>query len=160
MLLWLHQALTCLEIESTLCQQFNELARPNVIDGFLASPTNRVLLMANSALQYEIILPPHSHLIVPEAMVFDVKCYVFENLKTRGFDTLDKTILIIEGTIEELIATEPYLAHQYHNFDENGRLVGPLFRDIKSGFSCSEFTGFCRWSGRAWLDGMVEQIFV
>jgi hypothetical protein len=35
-LLWFHQALMSLEIESTLSQQFNELP----IDGFLASPIN------------------------------------------------------------------------------------------------------------------------
>jgi hypothetical protein len=52
---------------------------------FLDSPTNRVLVMPISALQREIILPPHSQLIVPDAMVYDVKRYVFKNLGIRHF---------------------------------------------------------------------------
>jgi hypothetical protein len=45
-------------------------------------------------------------------------------LKTWGFDTLGRTILFVEGTIEELIAAELHFGHQY---DVNGRFVGPVF---------------------------------
>lgn len=87
--------------------------------------------MAITALQQEITLPPHSYLIVPEAMVFDVKSYIFKNLKTQRFNTLDITILIVEGTIEELIAIEPHSAYPYNNFDENNRFVWPVIHDIE-----------------------------
>jgi hypothetical protein len=80
-LLWLHQALRGLEIESTFCRQFDKLT----INNFLDSSTNRVLVMPISALQREIILHPHSQLIVPEEMVYDVKRYVFKNLGIRHF---------------------------------------------------------------------------
>ncbi|MCH80233.1 hypothetical protein A2U01_0000999, partial [Trifolium medium] len=124
-LLWLHNAFLGLGITSTLC------ARHNVesINEFVNNPNISVLLIGMREIKTKIKLPRYSHLIVMEAMVFDVQRYIFENIKTRRRrDTLQRTVLIAQGTIEEAISREPHHDDYFESYDINCRFIGPSFR--------------------------------
>jgi uncharacterized membrane protein YgcG len=119
-LAWLYQALYGLRIPSTPYRAEN-------FDQFLANHNNRVLLLPISAIQIDIVLPPSSEAIVAEAAVFDVKQHIFRWMRTVGDDTLLKTILIAQDTVEEEIMMEPHFPDFYNSYGNGGTFLGPLF---------------------------------
>jgi hypothetical protein len=102
-----NSALTGLGIVSSLCTRYGTNTS-HAIDDFLAYGMNRVLLITPRAIQSKIVLPPSSHTIVIEAIMYDVKNYIFRRIKTAGIDILFKTILVAENTVEEQIILEPH----------------------------------------------------
>jgi hypothetical protein len=125
-LTWFNRAFTGLGISSSLCTRYNDLGA-NTIQSFVSDPTIRILLITPSAIQTKIVLPPSSHTIVNEAVVFDVKEYIFRKIKTVGDDTLCKTILVAQNTIEEQIVLEPHFDDYFNSYDQRCTFVGPRF---------------------------------
>lgn len=125
-LTWFNRAFTGLGISSSLCTRYNALAA-NTIQSFVSDPTIRILLITPSAIRTKIVLPPSSHTIVNEAVVFDVKEYIFRKIKTVGDDTLCKTILVAQNTIEEQIVLEPHFDDYYNSYNQRCTFVGPRF---------------------------------
>jgi hypothetical protein len=121
-----NSALTGLGIVSSLCTRY-DANTSHAIDDFLAYGMNRVLLITPRAIQSKIVLPPSSHTIVIEAIVYDVKNYIFWRIKTTGVNSLFKTILVAENTVEEQIILEPHWDDYYNSYDEHCRFVGPQF---------------------------------
>ncbi|PNX71539.1 methyl-CpG binding domain-containing protein 9-like, partial [Trifolium pratense] len=125
----LNRALTGLHIASSLYLRYNDHTA-HTIKGFLKDPMNRVLLIKPRAIQFEIVLPPSSHTFVTEAIVWDVKDYIFRKIKTAKPDTLFKTILVAQNTVEEHIIMEPHFDDHYDSYDEKCNFVGPQFKTL------------------------------
>jgi hypothetical protein len=125
-LTWFSRAFTGLQIPHTLCPNYDG-DTDDTIANFMADLMNRVLLITPRAIQLEIVLPPSSHVIIGEAVVWDVKNYVFTNIRTVEPNRLFKTILIAEKTIEEEIINEPHFNDDYNSYDEHHSFVGPQF---------------------------------
>ncbi|KAL6552940.1 hypothetical protein OROGR_006782 [Orobanche gracilis] len=126
-LTWLNRALTGLGITSTLYTRYNAQTA-HMIQGFLDDLINRVLLIKPRAIRFDIVVPPSSQTIITEAIVWDVKDYIFRKIKTAEHDTLFKTILVAQNTVEEEIIKEPHFDDHYDSYDEHGRFVGPQFK--------------------------------
>ncbi|PNY14468.1 hypothetical protein L195_g011149 [Trifolium pratense] len=92
-----------MSVGSTMCLGSDEM-NMSFIDDFIRSAM-KIMLMTINSLQFEIMLPSHSYVIVIDAIVSDVEIHIFEHLKTVQFDTLSKYVLIAKNTVEEINLT-------------------------------------------------------
>jgi hypothetical protein len=98
-----------------------------VIQNFLDSDKN-ILLLPLKDLVRDIILPPHSTVLIVDTVVRNVQNYIFQKIRTDGEDTLSKAMYITEDTIEELIAVEPEYEDEYDMMDADGNFAGQVFQ--------------------------------
>lgn len=101
----------------------------DLLERFLNPPNYKnILLLHLKALKTDIILPSNSMVLIVDAVVTNVKNYIFQKIRTAGKDTLSKAMYISKNTIEELIAMEPDYEDGYDMMDADGNFTGQVFK--------------------------------